>query len=578
MSIVDYQIGSAPIGESRPESHSAKRAESRACSRPNKPIAWPDVAIVSTYSGFLFAWTLLIADRKLLWTDELLTYYLARLPAPELWAALSNGPEQFPPVGHFAAWLSFRLLGESHVAVRLPSLIGFWMMSLAVFGIVRARADRACAAIAMLIPIGTLAYTYAYEGRPYGLLIGFSALALYFWQRCVRSERTSWDLLGLALCTALALGCHWFGVLLLVPISLGELARSYQHRRVDRALWLVLLAAVATLVLWSPMLENTRRYRTAATVSHVAFDMVWRCYVDLMGTTALSLAALVGASAVARGRPVARTSREFVSFRHSTDLPLGVALAGFLLIPVFGALLSLALAGQYNPRYVLAATVAISVMVGLWVWEVEPSTWARGVPIILVLVVIANIQCFAHKKAIHERGLVESGASAFALMKVDTARLEERAPIIVTSYHHFNQLVFYSPSSLGNRLYYVPGYSPMSDALLDRSSRWIPGRTIEYKDLLRQHRSFYIYDTSLTGPYLSGYPCPILPKLLKDGARIIDSGVLEVTAQMPRPGYLYLVELEPAQPDELAKNAGAGARSTGPVPTRDPHNLETRLN
>src|SRR5208283_4096304 len=107
------------------------------------------------------------------------TYYLARLPKlSDVWGALSTGTEQLPPFFYLVTRGFFALLGANQVSARLPEVLGFGVMCLCVFRFVARRTSTLCGLVAMLFPLVTTAYPYAYEARPYGLLLGFSAFSL----------------------------------------------------------------------------------------------------------------------------------------------------------------------------------------------------------------------------------------------------------------------------------------------------------------------------------------------------------------------------------------------------------------
>src|SRR5262249_42181003 len=137
---------------------------------------------------------------KPLWHDETFTHYLARLHTPsELWSALRTGADLNPPLYHVLAQVSQALFGENPTALRLPSILGFWVMCVCLFRSVGRWCPPVTAWSALLWPLLTGAYEYAYEARPYGLLLGWTGLAFWFWQSATGQGRRSFALLGLAL-------------------------------------------------------------------------------------------------------------------------------------------------------------------------------------------------------------------------------------------------------------------------------------------------------------------------------------------------------------------------------------------
>src|SRR3972149_1994188 len=163
-----------------------------------------------------------LASRKLMWNDELFTLYISRLPSvSDIWSALSTGADQTPPFFHIITRASFSLFGVNHVSIRLPEVLGFWVMSLCLFQFVSKRSSAIYGFVAMLFPLVTIAYSYAYEARPYGLVLAFSGLPLLCWQSAAEGRYRKLSLIGLALSLAAAVSSHYYAVLLFLPLAVG---------------------------------------------------------------------------------------------------------------------------------------------------------------------------------------------------------------------------------------------------------------------------------------------------------------------------------------------------------------------
>src|SRR4029450_5632279 len=136
------------------------------------------LCFLSGFSILYLLLTCLIASRRLMWNDEFFTYYIAVLPhISDIWSALLSGGEQCPPFVHLITRASVTLFGVNHISIRLPEVLGFWVMSLCLFQFVSKRSSALYGSVAMLFPLVTAAYHYATEARPYGLVLGFSGLA-----------------------------------------------------------------------------------------------------------------------------------------------------------------------------------------------------------------------------------------------------------------------------------------------------------------------------------------------------------------------------------------------------------------
>src|SRR5262249_20830996 len=156
--------------------------------------------LLAGFTVLYFAATWAVSRHKLLWYDELLTYYLCRLPRfADFWTALATGPDLSPPAYHLSVRGTYALLGEGLTISRLPAAGGVGAVALSLFFSVGRRVPPAFAWSALLFPLTTRAYYYAFEARPYGLVLGCSGLALLCWQAAAEGRRRPLALAGLAL-------------------------------------------------------------------------------------------------------------------------------------------------------------------------------------------------------------------------------------------------------------------------------------------------------------------------------------------------------------------------------------------
>src|SRR5262245_24798564 len=123
-----------------------------------------------------------LAMAKPFWHDEIYTILISTLPSLDgIWRASKDGLDLMPPLNAAVTHAIHSLVGASRVTTRLPALIGFWVMMLAVFDIVRRRSHLVAALSAALVPCLTEAFRYATEARGYGLMLGLFATALWSW-------------------------------------------------------------------------------------------------------------------------------------------------------------------------------------------------------------------------------------------------------------------------------------------------------------------------------------------------------------------------------------------------------------
>jgi len=238
--------------------------------------------------------TVPLACLKFMWLDELFTYSIAGLPnANRIWLALaSRGVAPMPPTFYFVTRFTQNLLGPSHFAIRLPELAGFWMASLCLFHYVRRRTGALYGLVGVMALWITGAYRYAYEARPYGLVLGFCGLALVCWQAAPERVHRRRALLGLFGALAGAVFSHYGGVMLLFPLGLGELVRSISRRKVDWPVWLSFCGALVPLLLFLPLLGGSISAYGVAMWSRPTLKSVPSCYGQLLSSAARPLAAV----------------------------------------------------------------------------------------------------------------------------------------------------------------------------------------------------------------------------------------------------------------------------------------------
>ena len=210
--------------------------------------------------------SLLWSHVRLMWNDEFLSLYSdSTATLRDVFDVQLHSPISLdPPTYHLLSHLSIDLLGQTATALRLPALAGFLLLEASLFLLARRLAGDRAALIAMPFPLVTASFRYAVEGRPYGLLLGLYALSLLCWYVAAanagRQARTL-PLVGLAAALALAITSHYFGVLILVPVSVGEFARTVKRRQFDWPLLGALATGAASVALILPFQKALLPYR-----------------------------------------------------------------------------------------------------------------------------------------------------------------------------------------------------------------------------------------------------------------------------------------------------------------------------
>ena len=218
-------------------------------------------AIAYTLFAILYSVpNLVLAHRKLMWTDEFFTLYLSKTNWNELWRALSTGGDQHPPSFYYLTHLIFNLAGTTHLTLRLAPLIGFGLFCICLCEIARRVVGRRWALVALLLPLTTPDLDYATEGRGYGIELGFVTFSLLMWILAAEGKKRTWTVPALAAGLCLSVASHYYAVLLLIPLIAGELVKTRLRRSIDVPVYISFLAALIPLVLFAPIIVQARTY------------------------------------------------------------------------------------------------------------------------------------------------------------------------------------------------------------------------------------------------------------------------------------------------------------------------------
>jgi hypothetical protein len=257
-------------------------------------------------------------------------------------------------------------------------------MQLCIFFATRVIAGSRAALVAMAFPALTATLFYAPEARPYGLLLGFSALAFLAWQTAARrSEARNSSLVVLAAAIALTLNTHYFGILILIPICIAEFARTLQRRRIDLPMIGAIVAGMAGIVFALPFQkaagEFRKHYYNAGAISFRAISQAYRSLFLNYTTQPLAIQRLEAVLLI-----VFALALIVLCLRrlHTGNIALPTPELTFLLalaaLPLFGVALAMFVTHSIEVRYVLSAIIAISIFLAIavepWLYQHLSST------------------------------------------------------------------------------------------------------------------------------------------------------------------------------------------------------------
>jgi hypothetical protein len=438
--------------------------------------------------------------KKPLWFDELFTFYISRLSSfqERLPVAVYDG---HPPFFYSLTHASMRLFGECSLAARLPEIIGVGLLSISLFFFVRRWCPAIYAFLAAVLPLQTLAYSYAIEARPYGIVLGMAGVSLLAWQSAGEARhRWAW-LAVLAASIAVAVSSHFFGVQVVLPLLVGEALRVLERRKVD---WGV-TGAIVVGVLPVPFLLSVARAMISAQFTLTKTSAIFSAKPSLprlpgfyeallhplvvpfaLAFVVLVVGALIWPEASGREQPA----------RRRVPRPELAAALTYLCIPALMLLGTGLTTGYFANRYAISAVVGVAVLfpyllsAGCGRRALAPIAFMAGV------LLVWGEQTLATPPQPEDRS---------GMLKVDSPLYpsNDDLPIAVADLLTFLPSAHYAPAQAAGRMHHLtdvpyvvrrPRFTGEVSLASDR--QLFPGTIVDYGPFVRTHAKFWVYVVS----------------------------------------------------------------------------------
>lgn len=452
----------------------------------------------------------------MLWNDELFTYYISRLPSmSDVWGALMSGGEQLPPFFYLVTRASVSVFGLNNIGLRFPEILGFWLMCVCLFIFVARRTSNFYGLLAAIFPLLTGAYYYAYEARPYGLMLGFGALALVCWQTATISRFRIISVIGLALSLAAALSSHYYGIFIIFPIALGEAVRTYKTKRFNFPIWAAFVFAVLPLILYFPLLKHARAYSGGFWAKPYWTDIPDFFY-NLLATAVVPLTAIIFFAGIVQffNR---ESERDFTDAENEFEYPLHeiAAAFGFLLIPFVCVALAKFVTGGFTDRYAISAIIGFGVLIPLIAARVFKDK--RLIPAILIIFFVGwfgLLQLKAVKK--------NSGQPYKKISNLFETEETKTLPIVAAEPHTFIEAFHYAPQEIASRLVYLADadlslkhlkHNSVERGMNDLLKPWFGLNVTDYETYIESHPQFLVYGKL-------GFLDWIMPQIREEGWQV----------------------------------------------------------
>jgi hypothetical protein len=316
-----------------------------------------------------------------LWLDECVTDLIVREPSmSKAYGELLAGGVDANPPAYYALMRSLAAVGlHSPSMYRATALLCVAGALAGVYAILRRSFDRFSSSLGVLSMWGiAVVVEHTFEARFYGLLLLATVWFAFFASR-VECGNVARFMLGLA--AVVACTTHWFGVVGIALVLIGESIARYRDRRSIRPLWPAAAGLVALLACLPLLIAQKNAIGSETFVGGNPLRAAFAYYMLLLPGGAIATLAAV----VMLERLCAAPDRRAT---HQALKPL-LGLFMLSLMPVALVVISLLLQPVMQLRYAIVAAAAMAVPAALIAARIDRAFW-RGVAVVAVVLVSFN--------------------------------------------------------------------------------------------------------------------------------------------------------------------------------------------
>jgi hypothetical protein len=455
---------------------------------------------------------------KLLWHDELFTYYIAQAPNLSTLLEQTRTLDLNPPLSYLFVRALFLVFPPSATVCRIPSMVGFVLCMACVYWLLQRKLGAPWGIVGVLFLATGDAFPYAFEARPYGLMLGFVSLAFVGWQKATSDAKSQLGLFLLVFGGFGALLSHVFATFAWMILILAEVLRVTRCRRLNWHVLLALLIPLIALVTYVPLISIH-----AASYYPVAFlptplTMVG-FYIVMLVQSAFALVCVAFVTQFVAGQP---------TLKSRGKLPVSAAelfaLLGFFAVPAILLLYLMHAHAAFFFRYGIVANFAIATLIPIFLaWLTRGNrtvAWITALALFVWSLLPANILI----PAIHPSRLSLSIKKPGACEACGLAnRIAPALPFVDASGLTFLEMDSREDTRFLSRVYYLTDPSgSMSYAhanifegmQTEKDAFPIRAKVEQYSIFVRQHPTFLVFGTH-------DYPEDwLLRKLQADGAHL----------------------------------------------------------
>lgn len=433
---------------------------------------------------------------RALWFDEILTKLVAsQRNIGAMWDRLGHGVTSHPPTFYFIEHVIAGFGGNDRLTFRLISMASFFCVMFCVYNFVRRRAGGLIALISASSLLLTLLYNfYAFEARPYAVMVACIALASLFYDRA-----DSWrQAVMFALCLAAASSLNFYASLAFFPFGLVELIRLVTERKFRTVIWASFLVGLLPYIpFWSLLREQKRLFGVHSfalpSLGGLANALGEVVHVDPFFSTALFAAVLTYLIYLA-------CSGEFkISAPGTTGSGFSlydvVLIIGFVSIPVVTYIVMKIANGALSGRYVVITSFGVSLALGLLLSRLrKPAVLSVGLFV---------FGLFIFQEGMYARQVISPRERVDYLQSPGEMAESMNIPLVISNGLVFLPSWYRASDSMKSRLYFLADseeqfHASGSDTTTVQmlTLKYLPLMNVDsFAEYAPKHRKFLLYSS-----------------------------------------------------------------------------------
>ncbi|MGD0519845.1 MAG: glycosyltransferase family 39 protein [Terracidiphilus sp.] len=440
------------------------------------------------------------AVAKPFWYDEICTVIISRLPGPsEIWNALDHAADTQPPAYYLVTRFARQLVQDDHLGYRLPSILGLMGTVFCIYIILSRRVSRLSAMVGATFVLCTPLAAYAYEARPYSLMIACISCAILAWQRI----EDSWRYALLAVISlAAAVSLHYYAILVFPAFIVAEASVWIFHRRFRAGAWASIVAGALPLLFFSKLLFKLHQAMAPNFWAQPSFMQVltapnWLFYLGHFwgftfsaGITAIFLYFDVAKTA-APGEPGRRPVEE-----KALTIGEQVLILMLLWLPVIAVVAAKITHGGMTERYMMPTILGGALAFGYLSGKVPRAVGAILLVLFLTSYALSSVRVV--KNAVNGSLLDQRNAAIHEGQAIVAEYDGYGMPIVISNLIRYFPMAYYTPAP-SNRKLYVLVESPDPHSLVLTQYTSI-GQVEGYGGFVSRHREFLVVAGAGGGP------------------------------------------------------------------------------